>query len=254
MSSSGENSGSRANEHVGGLSEDSIAPLRYNVTSAEPFEATRVIMSLIGRGSRVLDIGCGTGTMTHLIETELEAEVIGIEPNPARAEAARSLGLNVITGLFEPGIEKTYGKFDCVILADVLEHLEDPSSILHDAKSVLRSGGHLVASIPNVAHWTVRMALLRGNFDYTSTGIMDATHLRWFTRKTVETLFRSADYDIDVLTHTAGAWMRQYRSFPFSLIEQRRRAAVVNWLAAHAHGLFACQHVISARPVERSGS
>ncbi len=229
-----------------GLSKETGQPLRYAVTSSEPFEVTHVMLQLMASGSRILDIGCGTGAMTIALKQNLQAEVLGIEPHPDRADAARSLGLDIITGRFHPELEKTHGRFDYVVLADVLEHLDDPGALLRSLDGVLAPGGHVIASVPNVAHWTVRLALLRGRFDYQPTGIMDGTHLRWFTKSSIRNLFETSGYRVNVLTHTAGAWMPDYGKFPFSLIDKRRRPSLINKLAQNFHGLFACQHVVSA--------
>jgi len=83
--------------------------------------------------------------------------------------------------------------FDGVVFKDVLEHVADPAALLRDARSLLRPGGRVIASIPNVAHWTVRLRLLFGHFDYTPTGLLDATHLRFFMEASVRALFRTWD-------------------------------------------------------------
>jgi len=88
--------------------------------------------------------------------------------------------------------------FDVVVFGEVLEHLVDPHRALVEAAKVLRGGGYVVASVPNVAHGSVRLALLDGAFPYTERGLLDYTHLRFFTRKTLADLFRQAGYSIRV--------------------------------------------------------
>ena len=245
MPSSTEQGGTE--EAVRGLSAERVSALRYNSSTIDPFESTSIIISFIKPGSRVLDIGCGTGTVSHAIRRERDIDILGIEPNRERADAARKLGLTVIDGVYTADIPAEHGRFDYIILADVLEHLEDPFALLASLQDALTGEGRLIASLPNVAHWTVRLNLLRGRFDYQPTGIMDATHLRWFTKASVTALFEAAGYEIDVITHSAGAWMPEYRRWPFSAIKEHRRPKFINWLASRWHGLFACQHVLSAK-------
>ena len=174
--------------------------------------------------------------------------VVGVEPHPERAEHARREGLNVITGVYDEALAETIGKFDCVLFADVLEHLVDPHDMLSKVKSSLTPDGRVLASIPNVAHWSVRLRLLIGNFDYKPTGIMDATHLRWFTRKSVRLLFEAAGYEVEELRGAAGGWMSLYNYTPLRWLTQNQKSYVLGQLCRFAPGLFAVQHVISARP------
>jgi methionine biosynthesis protein MetW len=234
-------------EAVHGLVDDPALALRYHSSGSIPYESTYWLISFIKPGSRVLDIGCGTGSITKTILQERHVDIIGIEPNPIRAEAARRLGLEVITGVYSSRIPDEYGKFDYMVFADVLEHLEDPSAMLVSVADALTQHGRVIASVPNVAHWSVRLALLFGRFDYKPTGIMDATHLRWFTRKSILKLFRASGYEVEDLKHSAGAWMPHYKWTPLRLLPIRFRRMAISGLGDISYGLFACQHVISAK-------
>jgi SAM-dependent methyltransferase len=86
--------------------------------------------------------------------------------------------------------------FDSVLLMDVLEHLPDPAPVLAEARRLLRPGGRLFVSVPNVANLTVRLALLFGRFEYGDRGIMDRTHLRFFTRKSALRMLRNAGFEV----------------------------------------------------------
>ena len=234
-------------EAVTGLSSLPVAALRYNSDGTAPHESTYWALSFIRPGTRVLDIGCGTGSITETIRRERNVEIVGLEPNPERAEAARRRGLDVITGSYSQNIPNLHGKFDCILFLDVLEHLADPSAMLTDVAGALNDNGSVIASIPNIAHWTVRFSLMAGRFDYMPTGIMDATHLRWFTRKSVTRLFEASGYHVEQIRHSAGAWMPQYRRTPFRLIPQRYRGFAISQLGRIWYGLFACQHIVLAR-------
>ena len=151
---------------------------------------------MIPSGARVLDVGCGTGSVSRLIIDACQCTVFGIEPDADRAAAASANGIEVVGAQLTEELIPQLGLFDVVLFADVLEHLVDPFETLRLAQKFLRVGGAIVASLPNVAHWTVRLNLLRGRFDYQPVGIMDATHLRWFTLRSLHRLFTQADYRI----------------------------------------------------------
>jgi len=132
-------------------------------------------------------------------------------------------------------------------LADVLKHVSAPHGLLVKSREALRPGGSVIVSVPNIAHWFIRANLLRGHFDYQESGIMDATHLRWFTRKTLISFVSSAGLEV---THYAGSagilapdietrW--PFRWMPVDLRRRFLRSASLRWPT-----LFACQHVVRA--------
>src|SRR4030095_12656651 len=143
-----------------------------------PQEVARMLAELVPIGSRVLDVGCGTGALSQIIADTRNAPIIGIEPNPSRAAAARARGLEVHEEPFTPAVLEALELFDVVMFADVLEHVAAPENFLQLAHRALLPGGRVIASVPNVAHWSVRLDLLRGRFNYQSAGIRDSTHLR----------------------------------------------------------------------------
>lgn len=157
-------------------------------------------------GHRLLDVGCGAGQFgAYLKQHGYAAEVVGIEKDPKAAEEATAhldqvfrvdLNGTTISELLAPaGIET--GSFDVVVCADVLEHLVDPWQTLSGLSEYLAPGGKVIASIPNVRHWSVWLPLLlKGRWDYTDAGIMDRTHLRFFTRATMRELFVMAGLDV----------------------------------------------------------
>lgn len=108
--------------------------------------------------------------------------------------------------------------------------------------------GAVLASVPNVAHWTVRLRLLQGRFEYAESGIMDATHLRWFTADTVRRLFASAGYRVQTMVGSAGLWLPEYRRGLWRCVPQRIRRPAIRRAVQLLPGLFACQHVVKAIP------
>ena len=238
----------RAIEATRGLSDLPVEALRYASRSENPYESTGLLMSLIPEGSRVLDIGCGTGSITSLIRDVCKADIVGIEPNPERAEAAAKKGLQIVHGIYDEHTPQRLGQFDIVLFADVLEHLVDPAAMLEAVKPALTPHGRVLASIPNVAHWTVRAKLLSGSFDYRPTGIMDATHLRWFTRSSVRRLFDVAGYDIESYAGAAGGWMRAYDFTPLRFVPGVTKSRLLSKACAAWPGLFCVQHIVAASP------
>jgi methionine biosynthesis protein MetW len=159
---------------------------------------------LIGSGKRVLDVGCSTGYFAAALAARGN-EVLGVEYDEASAEAARSRGIEVLVADLETtDLAAHFGEasFDVVVYADVLEHLRDPLPVLRATHRLLRPGGFVVVSLPNVAHGDIRMALLEGRFDYTDTGILDTTHTRFFTRRTLTRLIHEAGFAVAELRRT----------------------------------------------------
>ena len=223
-----------------------LEPLRYDEQEPDQFESTGMILSMIPVGSRVLDVGCGTGWISSLIRDIRRCTVIGVEPHAERVRKARSRGIDVAASELNDGSAFALGRFDVVLFADVLEHMLDPLSALRLSRNLLESRGCLIASIPNVAHWTVRLNLLRGRFDYDVTGIMDATHLRWFTAKGIREMLSRAGYDVVEFRASAGVWMREYHRRPWSLLLPRWRNAVIRRTTSYFPALFGCQYVVKA--------
>jgi predicted TPR repeat methyltransferase len=131
---------------------------------------------------RVLDIGCGAGALGAELKKDLGCEVWGVEFQEDVAEQARSRLDHVLSGdIFRLADRLPSGGFDTVILADVLEHVIDGDGLLGIVKDKLAPGGRLVLSLPNIAHWSIVVGLMQGQWEYTDEGLLDRTHLRFFT-------------------------------------------------------------------------
>lgn len=174
--------------------------LRYETEvdlSAENTSHTQLVL-LTGRDKRVLEIGPATGYISKVLR-ERGCRVSAIEKDAAAAEVAAAFCERIIVGDVEQvDLERTFGdeRFDVVMLGDVLEHLIDPRGILEKLRFILAPGGYVVASIPNIGHASVRLMLLDGRFGYTERGVLDHTHLRFFTRSGIQALFEEAGYSI----------------------------------------------------------
>ena len=155
---------------------------------------------------KVLDVGCGCGATGQYLKNHLEVkEVVGIEMNPEMAQQAQTILDQVIIGDVQK-IDLPYGQnyFDCIICADVLEHLYDPWSVLIKLKNHLSDAGYLLLSVPNVQHWSMIARLLSGRWDYRDEGILDCTHIRFFTQKSLQGLLQRAGFQIEKLNGTMG--------------------------------------------------
>lgn len=166
-----------------------------------------LMVELVGGTKRVLDVGCATGYLAQAL-TERGCTVSGLEFDADAAEQARPHLERLVVGDIETmDVVEAFGdeRFDVIVFGDVLEHLRDPLAALRKAKALLADRGSVVASIPNIAHGSVRLALLAGRFDYQELGLLDSTHVRFFTRSSIEDLFREAGMaPIDVRRTTAG--------------------------------------------------
>jgi SAM-dependent methyltransferase len=150
---------------------------------------------------RVLEVGCGAGATGRLLRGRGH-HVTGLELDPAQADEARRYLDAVVTGDVEAGgLPFAPDPFDCVIVADVLEHLVDPWRVLREAAGLLTPGGCVVASIPNLQNLDVLRRLARGRWEYRERGITDVGHLRFFTLQTIRGLFAQAGLTVTHVGH-----------------------------------------------------
>lgn len=154
---------------------------------------------------RILDLGCSSGALGHALKESggrtAPARVVGLELDPRYAEAARGRLDEVIEGdLSAANIRaraEALGPFDCLIAADVLEHLVDPWSVLSSYAALLEPGGTAVVSLPNVRHWeTLWQLAVRGVWPRRAAGIFDRDHLRWFTAADAIALVEQAGLEV----------------------------------------------------------
>jgi 2-polyprenyl-3-methyl-5-hydroxy-6-metoxy-1,4-benzoquinol methylase len=180
----------------------------YDIDLSNEHHASTKVLRLVGRGTRVLEVGCASGAQSRIMKEQLGCVITGIEVDPDAAQSARRYCDQVIIGNIEqlnldallPGV-----KYDHVIFADVLEHLINPCEALRKVWPLLADDGYVIASIPNIAHSSVILDLAHGKFDYKPYGLLDNTHIRFFTKKTVYTAFEEAGYLIASLDRISGA-------------------------------------------------
>lgn len=151
------------------------------------------------KNKKILDVGCGTGRLGKIFKEHWGATyVAGIELNKDAADQARENIDSVVCGNVE-NIELPYDKrsFDVLLFGDLLEHLVDPWSLLESMTSYLKTDGIVCISIPNIRQINVLLSLaLKGDWKYQESGIMDRTHLRFFTKKSLIDMVKGADLEI----------------------------------------------------------
>lgn len=143
---------------------------------------------------KILDVGCSDGNVGLSIKNKFKCEVCGIEVDNEKAKVAASKIDRVITGDAETIYLQLKGdRFDCIIFADLLEHLKNPAEALKRYSAYLKEGGRIIISIPNVRHLKVLFELIfLGEWKYRPCGLMDEGHLRFFTLKSFKRLMESA--------------------------------------------------------------
>lgn len=156
------------------------------------------VLELVGWKRRVLELGCATGRLSRVLR-ERGCEVVGIEIDPDAAKLASEVCDAVIVGDIEQldlAVELGAQQFDVIVAADVLEHLRDPAEVLTQLRQFLAPGGYVVVSAPNVAHGSVRLALLQGSFPYSDLGLLDDSHLRFYTRASLVDMIEQSGFDV----------------------------------------------------------
>ena len=163
------------------------------------------VQRLVSRRARsVLDVGCAQGAVGAGIKRRQGASVWGVEPTPQAAAAAARVLDHVVQAPIEEALAQLPERgFDSIILADVLEHLVDPGQVLKALSEKLAPAGEIIVTLPNVRHWSVVQGLLEGSWEYQEAGILDRTHLRFFTRQSALALFERAGFAATQVTPIA---------------------------------------------------
>ena len=170
--------------------------MRYAPDLTDDLTSHGRIAKLVGSDKLVLDVGCGGGFVAERLVTQ-GCRVTGVDSDAVLLQRAETVCEEVICHDLEAIDTLTLGRtFDVVVMADILEHLRGPETLLAKAQTWLRPGGCLVISMPNVAHISVRIKLLIGRFDYASAGIMDRTHTRFYTHRSFASLLEMEGYKI----------------------------------------------------------
>ena len=157
-----------------------------------------IILKNIKKGSTILELGPSTGYMTRYLKEVLQCTVTCIEIDEKAAEKAKQYSEKMIVGNIDNLnlVEILDEKYDYILMADVLEHLLQPQKALKQLKNLLKPKGIIWLSIPNVSHISIIQQLIDNEFTYNKWGLLDNTHIRFFTRKTITRLLESLQYEI----------------------------------------------------------
>ncbi|MGN6586323.1 MAG: class I SAM-dependent methyltransferase [Solirubrobacterales bacterium] len=208
------------------------------------------VVQLAGDAERVLELGPATGYMSRAF-AERGATVVGIEIDPEMASRAEEFCSRVIVAdldTLDLDAELGEERFDAIVAADVIEHLKDPLGALKRLRRFLTPEGAFVISVPNVAHGSVRLALLEGHFDYQDIGLLDSTHLRFFTRESLEELLDEAELGLAVRhRHELNLDVSEVPFDPEAVPPELREAL------EHDPEARTYQFVLKAIPMEREG-
>ncbi|MGR6546014.1 methyltransferase domain-containing protein [Paenibacillus tundrae] len=173
----------------------------YEVDLTKETSASKII-KLISGNSRVLEIGCASGYMTKILREEKGCVIDCVEINEDDALKAQVYCNEMLIGDIEKidfSFLKSWGKYDYILFADVLEHLKHPKVILEKCKDLLNINGQVIASIPNMAHSSIVFNLLKGDYNYQNIGLLDNTHLKFYTKKSIVQLFEESGYFIKIV-------------------------------------------------------
>lgn len=218
--------------------------------SNAPSSTVGRILDLVGTNKNVLELGCATGAQSRILTQEMNCVVYGVELNPSAAAKAREYCNDVVIGNLDfIDLEQVLGarKFDVVLCADVLEHLLDPARILHGVKSLIKDGGSIVASIPNVTHAALTFELANGFFTYRDRGLLDDTHIKFFTRDSIVDLFGECGYVISKFDRAIAPPLNTEFKVSNELPEDR---LLIDYITARNPEAFTYQFIIKASPAE----
>jgi 2-polyprenyl-3-methyl-5-hydroxy-6-metoxy-1,4-benzoquinol methylase len=214
-----------------------------NRNDAHTLVIEQVLAQVPARG-RVLEVGCATGTLGEVL-CHRGLHVTGVEPMAEPAKLAAQRLTEVFTGTVESFFDAhPEAHFDAIIFGDVLEHLPQPECLLLRAVQHLSPGGCVVASVPNATHASVRAMLLEGRWDTCSHGILDHTHLKFFSRRGLVNLFSQSQLVIEHLAATIQRVTSSNHAFGLGL---RRSSMAWVELLCSDDSLEIYQYVVAAK-------
>lgn len=207
------------------------------------------VFHLISPKSSVLDVGCSSGNFGAELITRRNCIVDGIEVEPGDAKLAeKNLRKVYVLDVEKDDLGHIEEKYDVIYFGDVIEHLANPIGALKHVRPLLKDSGVILFSIPNMAHISVRLALLRGDFEYTETGLLDKTHIHFYNQREVERVFNEAGYEITNLDFVK-------KDYPKELLREELNKIGLNpteifYNLAAKPDASAFQFVGSAKPAE----
>lgn len=204
----------------------------FDPESYEMLAINNIIYGIIKPNSRVLDLGCGKGVLGDFLRKNKKCHVYGLEFDAYLAEQAGSRLDSVICADIRDLHKFSFDeKFDYIVCADIIEHIADPYPVLDAVKGILAPSGCLLASIPNIANWRIRIRLLMGRFEYKPLTITDPGHMRFYTKATAKKMLQDSGYKISRILPKNSAYKKDF---------------FMRWLGKLWGNLFAYQFIFVA--------
>jgi 2-polyprenyl-3-methyl-5-hydroxy-6-metoxy-1,4-benzoquinol methylase len=177
--------------------------LRYQPKENDPFSSHSLILARVGegRGRRLLDVGAAQGILAQRF-MERGFEVTCLEGDPTLAAMAQGKCHRMIVADLDKEIPELEGPFDVVVYGDILEHLKSPAEVFSGLNRYVSPTGKIIVSVPNFVHLFVRLNILVGRFEYMERGILDRTHLRFFSLKTFRKFLSDAGLVVEEVVAT----------------------------------------------------
>lgn len=203
----------------------------YDIEIVEPDENSPFwhVYNNIKSGEKVLDVGCATGYLGEYLKLK-EIEIVGIDYNDEYLKKAEDRKIysdliNINLNTFNDELCKYNGYFDSIILFDVLEHLYNPMEVLNNLTKLLKKEGRFLVDLPNISHGSIKYNLLINNFNYTPTGLLDNTHIRFYTPNSIIDNLSENQFMIEeikyIYTSTLGGYGQtvNYENYPEEIID-----------------------------------
>jgi len=228
-------------ESESGIKYDTVIDIRVRDNSHS------LMINSIVAGSRVLDVGCASGVLGAYLHREMQCIVVGIDNDEQLLKIAKSS--NAYESLHHLDLEKAGAldevseNFDYVLLGDIVEHLRHPASLIVSLTPLLAVGGSFLISIPNVAHGSIKLGLLLNQFEYTEEGILDRTHLRFFTAASAYDFVQSCGLEVTKFSRVFAPIYQQSRGEQLLKLPRAKRRYVESDTES-----WVFQYVLSASP------
>jgi 2-polyprenyl-3-methyl-5-hydroxy-6-metoxy-1,4-benzoquinol methylase len=221
------------------------------IDMSKPSDARVCEINFIAEGALVLDVGCACGDLGIALKEHRKAQVWGFDYDLERVEIARST--NAYNEVHQVDLNKISRddfscfkkKFDYIVCGDVLEHLYDPKGVLLVLLEYLKEDGYFVISLPNVAHTSVKASLLVNDWTYTDIGLLDESHVRFFTYKTMAIFFAKLNGRIEECKFTLSQIQGHQPVNPYPKIPK----VIKRFLFKDWHS-FVCQYVMKIQIVQ----
>ncbi len=221
--------------------------LTYQSKTSDPYSSHSIILSWAGegKGRKLLDVGAAQGVLAQRF-TEHGFEVSCIEGSAELAALGKSHCHEMIVADLDKPLPPLNGTFDIIVYGDILEHLRNPLEVFKGFNRYLRPNGKVIVSVPNVAHLWVRLNLLLGRFDYADRGILDRTHLRFFTLRSFRNFLQEAGLEVAEIVATPVPLLlvvpERRHGWCLSLLHRVNAALARSWKTMFGYQFVAVTH------------